>query len=69
MQSLGAAFQKVNFLRDMSADYKILSRSYFPGVDFSNFTPEIKGQTLIVARAGVRNRLNLIGNERSYISR
>ena len=37
-QSLGAAFQKVNFLRDAKADYQQLSRTYFPGVDFSNFT-------------------------------
>ncbi len=38
-QSLGAAFQKVNFLRDVKADYLLLSRTYFPGVDFTNFTP------------------------------
>jgi len=37
-QSLGAAFQKVNFLRDIKADFMQLSRVYFPGVDFSNFT-------------------------------
>ena len=30
---LGAAFQKVNFLRDLAADYEALGRSYFPGVD------------------------------------
>lgn len=41
-RSLGAAFQKVNFLRDMNADFKTLSRTYFPGVDFMNFTPEMK---------------------------
>lgn len=37
-QALGAAFQKVNFLRDAKADYQQLSRTYFPGVDFDNFT-------------------------------
>lgn len=37
-QSLGAAFQKVNFLRDVQSDYKNLQRMYFPGVDFHNFT-------------------------------
>ncbi len=37
-QSLGAAFQKVNFLRDVKADYSQLDRTYFPGLDFSNFT-------------------------------
>jgi phytoene synthase len=41
-RSLGAAFQKVNFLRDMSADYDYLSRIYFPGVDFRNFTQQMK---------------------------
>lgn len=37
-RSLGAAFQKVNFLRDVKADYLGLSRIYFPGCDFNNFT-------------------------------
>lgn len=37
-QSLGAAFQKVNFLRDVKSDYLQLNRNYFPGIDFSNFT-------------------------------
>jgi len=37
-QALGAAFQKVNFLRDIKADYNGLSRMYFPGCDFNNFT-------------------------------
>lgn len=43
-QSLGAAFQKVNFLRDLKADYHSLNRTYFPGVDFSNFTWHTKAQ-------------------------
>lgn len=33
---LGAAFQKVNFLRDLHADYAGLGRSYFPQVDLNN---------------------------------
>lgn len=37
-QSLGAAFQKVNFLRDIKADNQQLSRMYFPGCSFSQFT-------------------------------
>ena len=37
-KALGAAFQKVNFLRDIKADSEGLKRVYFPGVDFSNFT-------------------------------
>ncbi len=32
---LGSAFQKVNFLRDIKADYELLNRSYFPGTDLS----------------------------------
>lgn len=43
-QSLGAAFQKVNFLRDVKADYEQLNRSYFPEVDFKNFTSCMKKQ-------------------------
>lgn len=41
-QALGAAFQKVNFLRDIKADYSQLSRVYFPGCDFDNFTARQK---------------------------
>jgi len=40
--SLGAAFQKVNFLRDIKSDYNGLSRMYFPGCDFNNFTASDK---------------------------
>lgn len=43
-RALGAAFQKVNFLRDVKADYEQLNRSYFPEVDFKNFTPYMKKQ-------------------------
>jgi len=34
---LGAAFQKVNFLRDLQADFKERGRVYFPDIDFDNF--------------------------------
>ncbi|MEM6517468.1 MAG: phytoene/squalene synthase family protein [Bacteroidota bacterium] len=34
--SLGSAFQKVNFLRDLKADYEDLSRTYFPNTDLSH---------------------------------
>ncbi len=43
-KSLGAAFQKVNFLRDAKTDYEQLNRTYFPEVDFNNFTPAMKVQ-------------------------
>lgn len=39
---LGSAFQKINFLRDLKDDYHILGRTYFPEVDLSNFSNEIK---------------------------
>ena len=41
---LGAAFQKVNFLRDMKADYQILGRTYFPNVDMTQFSCHAKKQ-------------------------
>ncbi|MCX6335828.1 MAG: squalene/phytoene synthase family protein [Bacteroidetes bacterium] len=37
-KSLGSAFQKVNFLRDLKADFQGLDRMYFPNCDFSNFS-------------------------------
>jgi len=43
-RALGAAFQKVNFLRDVKADYLGLSRIYFPNCDFHNFTESDKLQ-------------------------
>ena len=41
-RSLGAAFQKVNFLRDIQSDFVDRGRIYFPEVDLSAFTPEKK---------------------------
>ena len=41
---LGAAFQKVNFLRDLKADYQLLGRTYFPNVVMSDFSHEAKQQ-------------------------
>lgn len=40
--SLGSAFQKINFLRDMKSDFDDRGRVYFPGVDFTQFTYEDK---------------------------
>jgi 15-cis-phytoene synthase len=39
---LGSAFQKINFLRDLKADYQDLGRTYFPGVDISRMDAETK---------------------------
>lgn len=41
-RALGAAFQKVNFLRDLAADFKSLGRSYFPNVSVNNFDDSTK---------------------------
>lgn len=41
---LGSAFQKVNFLRDLKDDYKVLGRTYFPGIDLCIFNNEVKLQ-------------------------
>jgi phytoene/squalene synthetase len=43
-QALGAAFQKVNFLRDLSADFKRLGRSYFPNVTVTSFDEATKNR-------------------------
>jgi phytoene/squalene synthetase len=43
-RALGAAFQKVNFLRDINADFISLSRMYFPGCNFHDFTAGDKQQ-------------------------
>jgi hypothetical protein len=39
---LGAAFQKINFLRDLRADFHELGRTYFPGVDLAQFNAIVK---------------------------
>jgi phytoene/squalene synthetase len=45
-RALGAAFQKVNFLRDLAEDYEALGRSYFPEVDPANFDEAAKQRIL-----------------------
>ena len=39
---LGAAYQKINFLRDLAADFEGMGRAYFPGIDLKNFSEEDK---------------------------
>lgn len=39
---LGSAFQKINFLRDLKADYQDLGRTYFPGINMSDFSSAVK---------------------------
>ena len=45
--SLGSAFQKVNFLRDLNDDYQKLDRIYFPGVQYSSFDENTKNQIMV----------------------
>ena len=45
-RALGAAFQKVNFLRDLAADFRDLGRSYFPGIRVDSFTDADKNRLL-----------------------
>lgn len=54
-RSLGAAFQKVNFLRDVKADYNSLKRTYFPGVDFRNFSFDMKASIEVEIEKDFKN--------------
>ncbi|MBT3281882.1 MAG: phytoene/squalene synthase family protein [Cryomorphaceae bacterium] len=45
--SLGSAFQKINFLRDLKDDSNILNRVYFPNVDMNNFNEESKREIIL----------------------
>lgn len=50
-RKLGSAFQKINFLRDISADFVTLGRRYFPGVDPLAITEEQKAEIVADIRA------------------
>lgn len=41
---LGSAFQKINFLRDLNADYLGMGRTYFPGLSMDRFDEQSKKQ-------------------------
>ena len=49
-RSLGSAFQKVNFLRDLREDAGVLGRSYFPGVDITSLTEDDKSRLVAEIR-------------------
>ena len=53
-RALGAAFQKVNFLRDLSADFEKLGRSYFPLIHVENFNNSERDRLV----EDIRNDLN-----------
>ena len=43
---LGSAFQKVNFLRDLKADFEDLNRTYFPNTDLSQLNEQSKNEII-----------------------
>jgi len=49
--SLGSAFQKVNFLRDLKADFEDLSRSYFPDTNLAALDETSKQKIIIEIEA------------------
>ena len=55
--SLGSAFQKVNFLRDLNDDYKKLNRIYFPGIDYKTFNEDAKNNIMIDIEKDFSNAL------------
>lgn len=59
-RALGAAFQKVNFLRDLAADFRDLGRSYFPGIDVDSFTEADKNRLLDDIDADLRTSAAVI---------
>lgn len=54
-RALGAAFQKINFLRDLADDFDSLGRSYFPGVTVEQFSEADKNRLV----AGIDHDLDL----------
>ena len=48
---LGSAFQKVNFLRDLKADFEDLSRTYIPNTDLSRLDETSKQQIIAEIQA------------------
>lgn len=49
--SLGSAFQKINFLRDMKSDYEERGRVYFPGVNYLEFNDATKANIEVDIKA------------------
>ncbi len=52
---LGSAFQKVNFLRDIRNDYETLARSYFPGIDLTNFSSVDKAKIIVEIKSDFKD--------------
>lgn len=60
--SLGSAFQKVNFLRDLKADFEELSRSYFPGTNLEQLDEESKQRIITEIEEDFKHGLNGIAH-------
>ena len=56
--SLGSAFQKVNFLRDLNLDYEGLNRIYFPGVNVDKFDEESKNKIILEIEEDFKSALD-----------
>ncbi|KAF0130429.1 MAG: crtB [Bacteroidetes bacterium] len=55
---LGAAFQKINFFRDLNNDHQHLGRTYFPGLDLNNFDALAKEKIEIDIEKDFKDGLN-----------
>ncbi len=54
-RALGAAYQKINFLRDFASDYQKLGRTYFPKTSFDTFTDSHKNAITKDIRRDINN--------------
>lgn len=61
-RSLGAAFQKVNFLRDMKSDFDERGRFYFPGINLNSFDEKSKNEIISDIRKDFDDALKGIAN-------
>jgi len=60
--SLGSAFQKVNFLRDLKDDSNILKRVYFPNVNMDDFNEESKKEIINEIELDFKNAIKGIAS-------
>ena len=56
--ALGSAFQKVNFLRDLKADYEDLNRTYFPNTNLQDLDEAAKERIVQEIRADFEKGYN-----------
>ena len=56
--SLGSAFQKVNFLRDLKADFEELHRSYFPNTNLNELDEASKTRIINEIKDDFKNSFN-----------